>query len=47
MYINNLCIIVGSNGKLYLGEWSKNQGVTQFIAVPNGGRMSMSVGIGY
>lgn len=39
--------IVWSNGKLYLGEWSKNQGATQFIAVPNGGRMSMSIGIGY
>ena len=32
---------------MYLGEWSKNQGATQFIAVPNGGRMSMSIGIGY
>lgn len=42
MYINNLCIIVGSNGKVYLGEWSSSHGETQFIAVPNGGRMSMA-----
>lgn len=32
---------------MHLGEWSKNQKATQFIAVPNGGRMSMSIGIGY
>ena len=44
MYINNLCIIVATSGKLYLGEWSKNQGAVQFIAVPNGGRMSMDIG---
>lgn len=44
MYINNLCIIVGSNGKVYLGEWSASQGAVQFIAVPNGGRMSMDIG---
>lgn len=44
MYINNLCIIVAASGKVYLGEWSKNQGATQFIAVPNGGRMSMDIG---
>ena len=44
MYINNLCIIVAASGKVYLGEWSKNQGSVQFIAVPNGGRMSMSIG---
>ena len=43
-YINNLCIIVAASGKVYLGEWSKNQGTTQFIAVPNGGRMSMGIG---
>ena len=41
MYVNNLCIIVGSNGKVYIGEWSNNAGAVQFIAVPNGGRMSM------
>ena len=41
MYVNNLCIIVGSNGKVYLGEWSASQGDAQFVAVPNGGRMSM------
>ena len=44
MYINNLCIIVAASGKVYLGEWSKNQGAVQFIAVPNGGRMSMDIG---
>ena len=44
MYINNLCIIVAASGKVYLGEWSKNHGSVQFIAVPNGGRMSMSIG---
>ena len=44
MYINNLCIVVAASGKVYLGEWSKNQGATQFIAVPNGGRMSMGIG---
>ena len=44
MYVNNLCIIVAASGKVYLGEWSKNQGATQFIAVPNGGRMSMGIG---
>ena len=44
MYINNLCIIVAASGKVYLGEWSKNQGAVQFIAVPNGGRMSMGIG---
>lgn len=44
MYINNLCIIVAASGKVYLGEWSKNQGAVQFIVVPNGGRMSMDIG---
>lgn len=44
MYINNLVLIVAASGKVYLGEWSKNQGAVQFIAVPNGGRMSMGVG---
>ena len=44
MYINNLCIVVAASGKVYLGEWNKNQGATQFIAVPNGGRMSMGIG---
>lgn len=44
MYINNLCIIVAASGKVYIGEWDKNQGATQFIAVPNGGRMSMDIG---
>ena len=44
MYINNLCIIVAASGKVYLGEWSKNQGAVQFIVVPNGGRMSMGIG---
>lgn len=41
MYINNLCIIVAASGKVYIGEWDKNQGDVQFIAVPNGGRMAM------
>ena len=41
MYINNLCLIVAASGKVYIGEWSKNQGDVQFIAVPNGGRMAM------
>lgn len=41
MYINNLCIIVAASGKVYLGEWSASQGAVQFVAVPNGGRMSM------
>lgn len=41
MYINNLCIIVATSGKVYLGEWDKNQGDVQFIAVPNGCRMAM------
>ena len=41
MYINNLCLIVAASGKVYIGEWDKNQGDVQFIAVPNGGRMSM------
>ena len=41
MYINNLCIIVAASGKVYIGEWDKNQGDVQFVAVPNGGRMSM------
>ena len=40
-YINNLCIIVAASGKVYIGEWDKNQGDVQFIAVPNGGRMAM------
>lgn len=43
MYINNLVLIVAASGKVYLGEWSKNQGAVQFIAVPNGGRMSMDI----
>ena len=41
MYVNNLCIIVAASGKVYLGEWSASQGAVQFVAVPNGGRMSM------
>ena len=41
MYVNNLCIIVSASGKVYIGEWDKNQGDVQFIAVPNGGRMAM------
>lgn len=41
MYVNNLCIIVAASGKVYIGEWDKNQGDVQFIAVPNGGRMAM------
>lgn len=41
MYINNLCIIVAASGKVYIGEWDKNQGDVQFVAVPNGGRMAM------
>ena len=41
MNVNNLCIIVGSNGKVYIGEWSGNAGAVQFVAVPSGGRMSM------
>lgn len=41
MYINNLCLIVAASGKVYIGEWDKNQGDVQFIAVPNGGRMAM------
>ena len=44
MYVNNLCIIVSATGKVYLGEWSASQGAAQFIAVPNGGRMSMNIG---
>ena len=44
MYINNLVLIVAASGKVYLGEWSKNQGAVQFITVPNGGRMSMGIG---
>ena len=40
MYINNLCIIVAASGKVYIGEWDKNQGDVQFVAVPNGGRMA-------
>ena len=44
MYINNLCIIVAASGKVYLGEWSASQGAVQFVAVPNGGRMSMNIG---
>lgn len=44
MYVNNLCIIVAASGKVYLGEWSASQGAVQFIAVPNGGRMSMAIG---
>ena len=44
MYINNLCIIVSAAGKVYLGEWSASQGSDPFIAVPNGGRMSMNIG---
>lgn len=42
MHVNNLCIIVAASGKVYLGEWSSSHGETQFIAVPNGGRMSMA-----
>ena len=41
MYVNNLCIIVSASGKVYIGEWDKNQGDVQFIAVQNGGRMAM------
>lgn len=41
MHVNNLCIIVAASGKVYLGEWSSSQGAVQFVAVPNGGRMSM------
>lgn len=41
MHVNNLCIIVAASGKVYLGEWSASQGEMQFVAVPNGGRMSM------
>lgn len=41
MHVNNLCIIVAASGKVYLGEWSASQGAVQFVAVPNGGRMSM------
>lgn len=41
MYVNNLCIIVAASGKVYIGEWDRNQGDVQFIAVPNGGRMAM------
>ena len=44
MYVNNLCIIVAASGKVYLGEWSESQGAVQFVAVPNGGRMSMAIG---
>ncbi len=44
MYVNNLCIIVSATGKVYLGEWSASQGAAQFIAMPNGGRMSMNIG---
>ena len=44
MYVNNLCIVIAASGKVYLGEWSKSQGAAQFIAVPNGGRMSMGIG---
>ena len=41
MHVNNLCITVAASGKVYLGEWSASQGAVQFVAVPNGGRMSM------
>lgn len=41
MHVNSLCIIVAASGKVYLGEWSASQGAVQFVAVPNGGRMSM------
>lgn len=44
MHVNNLCIIVAASGKVYLGEWSASQGDVQFVAVPNGGRMSMDIG---
>lgn len=44
MYLNNLCILVSAAGKVYIGEWSVSQGAVQFIAVPNGGRMSMNIG---
>ena len=44
MHVNNLCIIVAASGKVYLGEWSASLGDVQFVAVPNGGRMSMAIG---